>query len=110
MTGRACQLVGCDRPATHGFKLCVPALRGPRIPRISPHLTLHACAACADELTAADFIAPGDPGRDVLRAMVGLWAGGRFAPDYARAWVEPVPLASREWAEVERTAAAARLQ
>lgn len=103
----ACQREGCSRPATVAPKVCVPAYSG-RVgggARLSSILTLTCCAGCFRTLRGCDFLATGDPGRERLRELFALQAGGLFLPDFDLAWVEPVELTSPDWLAIERAQA-----
>lgn len=85
-----CQREGCGRPATGVPRICVPARKGGPS-RVSSILTLPVCVACRAQLTAADYIGQGDPGREHLRQAFSLYADGRFI-DFEFAWIEWLPL------------------
>lgn len=99
-----CQRLNCSREATHAPKVCVPCLAG-RVggtPAIETILSLACCEEHVASLGGADFVAPGDRGRETLRAVLAVAAAPRSL-NFAEAWVEPVDLSSVEFAVVERS-------
>lgn len=104
-----CQRIDCGREATCAPRIHVPAMRRPGVKPLTSVLTLVCCAQCMGELAAADFVGPGDRGREALRQALALVVDGRFVPDFDAAWLEPVALTSADWLAVER-ARAGRLQ
>lgn len=77
-------------------KLCVPAFgaRGRR--PLEAILTLPMCGEHMAAQTADEHMTP------ALRAAFTMQAAGRFIPDFAAAWIEPIDLGAAEWAGAMR--------
>lgn len=87
-----CAHTGCDAPATHCVRICVPAQSWP----IDMHQPLqvmlglrlchtHACALDVDEMLAG--------AESSLRKVFEIMTRGRCPPDFDRAFVEAVDMA-----------------
>lgn len=93
-----CARNGCKREATHYPKVCVPATGFP----IEGHqpldcvVSLPCCIAHARKFDVNVFLNTPHPSNPALnfKSVFQVMAAGRTPPDFARAWVEPIPLTS----------------
>lgn len=86
----------CGKTATHGIKICIPAIGEP-IDQHAPFtccLGMNLCHQCAREFPVVDFL----KGNDQMREMFdnANRPSGKLL-DYDRAWVSPIAFGSREW-------------
>lgn len=105
-----CSTTDCPHGAKYAPKICIPATGWP----IDMHKPIELvcgvklCKECMDKMKADDWLGPEldkpenkGTGKN-LREIVTIMTRGHMPPDFDRAWIEPLLLSSKEFAEFEK--------
>lgn len=98
----------CPHVATMVPKLIFPA-KGWKLSDHDPMamiMSVKICGPCLKKMKMADFIGPEMDGENNnIRSILEIVTRDKCPIDYDRAYIEGVPLASKEWREYERALA-----
>lgn len=101
-----CDWQGCDAEATHNPKIMVPAT-GHAIDThqpLSAMFTLKCCLEHCKQFDVQGFLnQPSPKGHHTNKIIFEMLARGRTAPDFERAFVQPVPMDSDEAKTFQKT-------